>query len=96
MAWKVDWTENAWNDLEKIADYIALDSPHYAAGFVSEVNDAAESLRQFAERGRRVPEISDSAIRELLIGNYRLIYQIKNQHVLILTFIHGARDLIRD
>ena len=44
MARKVDWADCAWNDLSKIADYIALDSRHYAAAFVSEVSDAADSL----------------------------------------------------
>lgn len=36
MARKVIWTEVAWNDLEEAADYIAKDSPHYAAAFVRE------------------------------------------------------------
>ena len=56
MAREVEWTESAWDDLSTIADYIALDSPHYAAAFVSEVSDAADSLQHFAERGRKVPE----------------------------------------
>ena len=60
---------------------------------VSEVSDAADSLQHFAERGRKVPEFSDSSIRELLIRNYRLIYKIKSSQVLVLTFIHGARRL---
>ena len=93
MARKVDWADCAWNDLSKIADYIALDSRHYAAAFVSEVSDAADSLQHFAERGRKVPEFSDSSIRELLIRNYRLIYKIKSSQVLVLTFIHGATRL---
>lgn len=93
MARKVEWTENAWDDLSKIADYISSDSPHYAAAFVAEVSSAADSLQHFAERGRKVPEFYETSIRELLIRNYRLIYKIKGQQVLILTFIHGARNI---
>ena len=76
MARKVEWTESAWNDLSKIADYIAQDSPHYASAFVSEINDAAESLQQFAERGRKVPEFNESSIR---IVDQKLPPDIQNQ-----------------
>lgn len=41
MAWKVMWTASAWRDLEEVAEYIAKDSPHYAAAFVREMLYAA-------------------------------------------------------
>jgi toxin ParE1/3/4 len=93
MAWKVKWARPAVEDLEQIADYIALDSKYYAAAFVREIRDAARSLRQVARRGRVVPELSDPTVRELLIGNYRLLYQLRKSEVLVLALIHGARDL---
>lgn len=93
MARKVTWTERAWNDLEGIADYIAKDSPHYAATLVREVRDAARSLAFLAERGRIVPELHDPDIRELLVGSYRLIYEISDQDAYVLGLVHGARDL---
>jgi len=46
-----------------------------------------------AERGRVVPELEEPAVRELIIGNYRLIYEIDGADVSILALIHGARDL---
>lgn len=36
MAWSVAWTDAAWEDLAAAADFIARDSPHYAASFVRE------------------------------------------------------------
>jgi len=93
MAWKVTWTYSAWRDLEEVADYIAKDSPHYAAAFVREVRDAARSLAYIVERGRTVPEFNDPGIRELFVRSYRLIYQVKERAVNIIGFIHGARDL---
>jgi toxin ParE1/3/4 len=93
MAWKVKWTKPALEDLEQIADYIALDSAYYAAAFVRQMRDAARSLKQFARRGRVVPELSDPTIRELLIGNYRLLYQLRKSDALVIALIHGARDL---
>lgn len=93
MARKVIWAESAWRDLGEVADYIAKDSPHYAAAFVREARDAARSLANLAERGRTVTEFNDPSIRELFVRSYRLIYQITEQTVNIVGFIHGARDL---
>jgi plasmid stabilization system protein ParE len=93
MARKVAWTEASWSDLEEVSDYIAKGSPYYAAALVREVRDAARSLAYLSERGRIVPEFGDPAIRELLVRRYRLIYQVAEQIVYIIGFIHGARDL---
>jgi toxin ParE1/3/4 len=93
MARKVMWTESAWRDLEEVADYITKDSSHYAAAFVREARDAARTLAYLSERGRTAPEFNDPSIRELFVRSYRLIYQVAEQAVYIIGFIHGARDL---
>jgi toxin ParE1/3/4 len=93
VARRVAWTETAWRDLERIADYIAEDSPGYAAAFVRDVRDRARSLEEMAERGRVVPELGDPGVRELIIGGYRLVYEIEDSDVYVLGLIHGARDL---
>jgi toxin ParE1/3/4 len=51
----------------------------------------ARSLRQFANRGRVVPEENNPAIRELLVSSYRLIYRVGEGEVQILSFIHQSR-----
>jgi toxin ParE1/3/4 len=94
VARKVAWTETAWQDIEDAANYIAKDSPHYAASFIREARDAARSLSQLAERGRVVPEFNNINVRELFVGSYRLLYQLTAQNVYIIGFIHGARDLL--
>jgi addiction module RelE/StbE family toxin len=93
VARQVAWTETAWRDLERLADYIAEDSPGYAAAFVRRVRDHARSLEEMAERGRVVPELEEPAVRELIVGSYRLIYEIQGADVNVLALIHGARDL---
>jgi plasmid stabilization system protein ParE len=57
MARKVIWTETAWRDLERSADYIAEDSPGYAAAFVLRVREHAQSLNELTLRSRVVPEL---------------------------------------
>jgi toxin ParE1/3/4 len=94
VARQVAWAETAWRDLERIADYISEDSPGYAAAFVRRVRDRARSLEEMAERGRVVPELEEPAVRELIVGSYRLIYEIEGANVNVLALIHGARDLV--
>lgn len=43
--------------------------------------------------GRPVPEAEQRTIRELLFHNYRIIYRAEKARVLILTIVHGSRDL---
>lgn len=93
MARRVAWTETAWRDLERIADYIAEDSPGYAAALVRSIRDRARSLEEMAERGRVVPELDQPTVRELLVGSYRLIYEISDGNVYVIGLIHAARDL---
>ena len=87
------WTPQAADDLESIADFISLDSDHYASLFVIDVIAAVERLSQFPQLGRIVPELDDEVIRELLLGNYRIIYRLKDEWVEILTVYHGSRLL---
>ena len=96
MAWRIRWSEHAWDNVERQAAYIAQDSPRYAAALIREARDAARSLRQFPNRGRVVPEENNPGIRELFVfHSYRMLYQVlaHDHEVHILAFVHGARDL---
>jgi hypothetical protein len=44
------------------------------------------------DRGRRVPELNDNQYRELLTRNYRIVYRVTPDEVVIIALIHGARD----
>ena len=70
MARTVIWAYAAEEDLEAAASYIHRDSPAYAVSFVERALEAGRSLNEFAERGRMVPELSDSSIREIFIYSY--------------------------
>jgi plasmid stabilization system protein ParE len=40
-----------------------------------------------------VPELNDPSVRELFVKRYRLIYELRPDRIVILAFIHGARQL---
>ena len=88
----VKWSVPARNDLKQIHDYIANDSKYYAQNVIQEIVAKTETLTEFPEIGRTVPEISDQNIRELIVYSYRLIYEISVAGIEILAIIHGRRD----
>lgn len=88
----IKWTEPAVSDLQAIHSFISRDSEYYANAMVSEIIEAVDRLGSFPLSGRMVPELNDEKIREVLVGNYRVIYEISESAVQILTVLHGARD----
>jgi plasmid stabilization system protein ParE len=47
--------------------------------------DDMQGIRDHPRMGRRVPEADDDAIRDLIVGSYRLIYAVEPEQVSILT-----------
>ncbi len=90
---KIEWTEPALLDLENIRDYIAADSEYYAIRFVERIIAATEILEHFPLVGRTVPEADEDTVRELLFRHYRIIYRAESDRILIITVLHGGRDL---
>jgi toxin ParE1/3/4 len=88
------WTSPAVSDLDAIYEFIANDSEYYASSFVEELIQQSEKLMEFPKMGRIVPEYNRKDIRELFFQSYRIIYQISENRILILTVIHGKRDLL--
>jgi len=71
---------------------MAAASPDGALKVLESALAAAASLSTLSERGRVVPELGDSALRELLVYDYRLIYRVRRDRIIIRAFLHGARD----
>lgn len=90
---KIKWSKDSIDDLKEICRFIALDSPYYANLLKDRMFEMVEHLELFPEMGRKVPESDDPAVRELIYKNYRIIYQIKEGYLEIITAIHGSRLL---
>ena len=90
---EIRWTIQAADDLEGIANFISADSEHYARLLAVYILEAVERAGAFPESGRVVPETNTPEIREIPLGNYRIIYLIKPKVIEILMVYHGARLL---
>jgi len=91
---RINWTFQAKNDLKAIAEYIARDSRYYAKMQIIRIRNRTKIIKKYPRIGRIVPEIDNEIIRELIEGNYRIIYKIiSDNQIDILTIHHSARDL---
>jgi toxin ParE1/3/4 len=82
---KIVWSPLALDKLSDIADYIALDKPTASLNWIETVFAEVEKLYSFPESGRKVPELKNDQYRELIIGNYRVIYKQIKSEIQILT-----------
>ncbi len=82
---KIIWSPSAVEQVRDIASYIALDKSAVAVQWVEKIFDSVARLSEFPESGRIVPEISRNEIREIVQGNYRIIYKVKPDEILILV-----------
>lgn len=87
------WSERARRDVLEIGDFIARDKPQAAAVWVGEILDAVERTALFPTSGRIVPEIDRSDIREIILENYRIVYQLGETVIVILTVFETHRLL---
>ena len=93
MDLEVEWSPEATEDLELIAEYIARDSEFYARAVVTKILAISRDIREFPLIGRVVPELGNEHIRERLVYSYRLVYRIEAERILIIAVIHGKRLL---
>ncbi len=90
---KVIWSPLAIDRVAEIAHYIAQDSPESAQKWVESTFEIVERLQQFPKIGRVVPEIMEDDFREIIHGNYRIVYKVQIDSVSILTVRHGRQIL---
>lgn len=91
------WTEVALADLRRIIQSVGV---HGGALIAEQLTDKLltriEALVEHPERCRVVPELLPhglSMYRELLVRPYRVMFRVRERHVVILGIFDGRRDL---
>jgi addiction module RelE/StbE family toxin len=93
---KLVWSSEAKRDLKSIKEYISRDKPQTARSFVKKLKDHARKLETSPELGAVLEEAKHLNLREIVVGNYRIIYKYDGNTVRIVTVCHGARLLGHD
>ncbi len=92
---EIVWTDPAIDQLEEIADYIALDKPGAASGLVKTLFSTVERLQQFPDSGHVPPELPNSIYRELYVRPCRIFYRQDNDTVFVVHVMREERQLRR-
>ncbi len=96
MVRKIKWTTRALEDLHDIYEFIAKDSKRYAQIQIEDIQNAALNLASFPLMGRIVPEFPHLPYREILVGNYRVIYRLgEEQGLVIMMAVAHGRQLLK-
>jgi plasmid stabilization system protein ParE len=90
---KVVWSFVAAGNLIENNQYIAKENPVAARAVISDIYDAGNKIKEFPEKGRVVPEIGKSNIKEIFCRGYRIIYKIESKRITILTVRHMREQL---
>jgi toxin ParE1/3/4 len=85
------WTEEAANDLERIADYLVLNTPGRAQQTIERIYDAAGSLLTVPHRGRpgKVKGTREPVLSAL---PYVVVYVVRKDSVVVVRILHGAQQ----
>ncbi|MHA1521232.1 MAG: type II toxin-antitoxin system RelE/ParE family toxin [Promethearchaeota archaeon] len=93
---EIFWTFTARNDLKQIYSYIAQDSMEYVTLLIETIYDKVKTLLNYNRLGRIVPEMDLDEFREIIYRNYRIIYNLSENAIKIITILHTSQQFKMD
>jgi toxin ParE1/3/4 len=88
---RIIWADSAIQELDAIADYIALDKPQAAQRLVRRVFSAVGRLQQFPQMGSPPAELSGLPYRQLIVSPCRIFYRVEKKAVYIVHILRGEQ-----
>lgn len=90
---RIRWTDRADSDLSAIKAFIAKDSARSAKAMADKIVRRVDQLRTIPHLGAMVPEFDESELREILVGNYRVVYRVCVDQIRALAIVHAAQQM---
>jgi toxin ParE1/3/4 len=90
---RVTWSSKAQGEVAAIRDYIERDSKANAVQVVGQFFHAANRLSTYPLSGRIIEEWNDPVHREVIVGSYRLMYEVSPSEVVVFSVRHTRRRL---
>ena len=91
---KVIWTEKCLQRIEEICEYIELDSVSSSNKFAIEIFSKEELIRRNPRIGKIVPDYEIEEYRQIIVGNYRLVYQFDEISIQMITVRHCKQEKV--
>ena len=92
---EIIWTSPALNDLNEIAEYIAISNLSAAKKLTQRVFDRITRLETHPESGKAPLELKNLNYREVNVNPCRIFYKVDNDKVYILHVMRQEQDLRR-
>ena len=93
---KILFTTRSKSDIAETVVFISQDDPQAAKKWADSIFESVKALQDFPESGRIVPEYSEDTIREIIKGQYRIVYKINphKEEIYIISVHHSKRLMI--
>lgn len=88
---RIKFLVSALDDIRAIKAFIGKDNPEAAVRMIRKIKAAVEHLKEFPYSGRIIPETNNPQLREVIISNYRIMYQISGSAINIFAVYEGHR-----
>jgi toxin ParE1/3/4 len=95
--YRVELLPAADHDVSALYTHIAQDAPQTARRWAKELRRQMRTLKTFPESHERIPEHAHvgEEYRHLLYGNFRVIYRVEKNRVVVVRVIRAAQLLER-
>ena len=93
---KVIWTDSAIEDLNEIGERISRNSERYAQITVGQLFEAPSILEKHPKAGPMVPDFQNNSIRQLIRGNFRIVYKIVDAFRIDILTVHWCARSIEN
>jgi plasmid stabilization system protein ParE len=90
----IKWSERALLNLKSIEEYISLNSELRARKTIQDLISYVSLLAISPEMGSPVKELFEFDLRLLVKYEYKIIYQVTDESVLIIAIIHSKQDFV--
>jgi len=91
---QIVWSETALQELDNVADFIALDNPGAANRLVRKVFKQIDLLEDFPEMCPVPHDLRNSRYRHLVIRPLRIFHRIEDDIVFIVYIMRSDRNVI--
>ena len=90
---QVIWAEPALNDLDAIADYIALHNPAAASELVQRIFRHVDQLITHPDSGSKPRELRGGRYRQIVEPPCRIFYRREGETIYVVYAMRGERKL---
>lgn len=85
-------TDEARDDLARIAEWIARSNQRRALTFIDEIEEHCRRIPATPLAYPLLPGRKRSGLRRVVHGNYLIFYRVDSRQVVVIHVLHAARD----